>query len=130
MYLIDTSVLVNLFKDKSGILRVQLESYIKDEVIFLTHFTKMELLQGARNEQEWQLLEVYLSQQDYLPQNTDTFIESARIFYDLRRRGLTVRSSIDCCIAQLAIRYDLILIHKDKDFETIKKVRPLKTSIL
>lgn len=71
---------------------------------------------------EWQLLEIYLDDQDYLTENSSILIKSARIFYDLRRKGLTVRSTIDCCIAQLAISYNLILIHNDKDFETIKKV--------
>ncbi|WP_339384893.1 PIN domain-containing protein [Tychonema sp. LEGE 06208] len=40
-----------------------------------------------------------------------------------KRLGLTVRSSIDCCIAQLAIEYQLILVYNDRDFETIQKVR-------
>jgi len=89
----------------------------------------MELLQGAKNEQEWQLLKLYLCQQDYILENPDNFVHSARIFYELRRKGLTVRSIVDCYIAQLALRHDLILIHNDKDFETIKKICPLKTFV-
>lgn len=129
MYLIDTSVWVNIFRDKTGIKRQKLENIMEDNPFFLTHFIQMELLQGAKNEQEWKLLETYLQEQDYLPENNTIFVNSARIFYDLRRKGLTVRSSIDCCIAQLAITYDLILIHNDRDFETIKKVRNLPTII-
>nr|WP_217651864.1 hypothetical protein [Hydrococcus rivularis] len=49
-----------------------------------------------------------------------------RIYYDLRRQGLSVRSPIDCCIAQAALEYDLFLIHNDRDFETIAQVRPLQ----
>lgn len=129
MYLIDTSVWVNIFRDKTGIKRKNLENIIEDNPFFLSHFIQMELLQGAKNEKEWQLLEVYLNEQDYLTESSSILINSARIFYDLRRKDLTVRSSIDCCIAQLAITYDLILIHNDKDFETIKKVRDLQTII-
>ncbi|AUC60465.1 toxin-antitoxin system MvpA family toxin component [Cyanobacterium sp. HL-69] len=129
MYLIDTSTLVNIFRDKSNILKTKLENHIQDEAIFLTHFTQMELLQGAKNEQEWQLLKLYLCQQDYILENPDNFVHSARIFYELRRKGLTVRSIVDCYIAQLALRHDLILIHNDKDFETIKKICPLKTFV-
>ncbi|BAQ67032.1 PIN domain nuclease [Geminocystis sp. NIES-3709] len=127
MYLIDTSVWINIFRDKTGIKRKQLENIIRDNPFFLSHFTQMELLQGAKNEKEWQLLETYLYDQDYLMENDLIFVNSARIFYDLRRKGLTVRSSIDCCIAQLALTYDLILLHNDKDFEIIKKVRNLQT---
>lgn len=72
-------------------------------------------------------MEIYLDDQDYLTENSSILIKSARIFYDLRCKGLTVRSTIDCCIAQLAISYNLILIHDDKDFETIKEVRDLQT---
>ncbi|MBE9221800.1 PIN domain-containing protein [Cyanobacterium stanieri LEGE 03274] len=129
MYLIDTSILINIFRDKSNLLRTKLEGHIKDEAIFLTNFTQMELLQGAKNEKEWQLLKLYLSHQDYILATPDNFINSARIFYELRRKGFTVRSVIDCCIAQLALNYDLVLIHNDRDFETIKNVRPLKTFI-
>ncbi|WP_370589623.1 PIN domain-containing protein [Tychonema sp. LEGE 07203] len=42
-----------------------------------------------------------------------------------KRLGLTVRSSIDCCIAQLAIEHQLIIVHNDRDFETIQKVRSI-----
>ena len=47
------------------------------------------------------------------------WISAARIYYDLRRRGFTVRSPIDCCIAQVALANDFLLIHNDQDFETI-----------
>jgi predicted nucleic acid-binding protein len=129
MYLVDTSVWINILRDKTGILRQNFEEVIQDNPIFLSHFTQMELLQGAKNEREWQLLEIYLSEQDYVLANPFIFVQSARIFYDLRRKGLTVRSVIDCCIAQLALTYDLILIHDDRDFETIKEVRALQTFI-
>jgi predicted nucleic acid-binding protein len=51
---------------------------------------------------------------------------AARIFYDLRRQGLTVRSTIDCCIAQAAIDHQAVLIHNDRDFEAIAQVRSLQ----
>ncbi|WP_231943051.1 hypothetical protein [Calothrix sp. NIES-3974] len=44
----------------------------------------------------------------------------------MRRQGLTVRSPIDCCIAQVALENDLLLIHNDCDFETIAQVRSLQ----
>lgn len=42
------------------------------------------------------------------------------------RKGLTVRSPIDCCIAQAALENNLLLIHNDRDFETIAQVRLLQ----
>lgn len=35
--------------------------------------------------------------------------------------------SIDCYIAQLVLEQDGTLLHKDGDFKSIQKVRPLKT---
>ncbi len=127
MYLIDTSVWVNILRDQTGRVRHSFEEIVADNPIFLSRFTQMELLQGSKNEQEWKLLETYLAEQDYVEANPQIFVASARIYYELRRQGLTVRSVIDCCIAQLAIAYQLILVHGDRDFETIKKVRPLQS---
>ena len=33
---------------------------------------------------------------------------------------------MDCCIAQAALENDLLLIHNDRDFETIAQVRSLQ----
>jgi len=41
----------------------------------------------------------------------------------LRRAGKTVRSPIDCCIAQLALENQLMLVHNDRDFEVIAELR-------
>ena len=125
MFLIDTSVWINVFRDRTGAVRQSLEVIINNESIFLSRFTQMELLQGCRDEREWTLLETYLQDQEYIEITPNTWIAAARIYYDLQRQGLTVRSSIDCCIAQLAIEHQLILIHNDRDFETIQRVTML-----
>lgn len=125
IFLIDTSVWISVFRDRTGVVRQSLEAIINDESIFLNRFTQMELLQGCRDEREWTLLETYLQEQDYIESTPNTWVAAARIYYDLQRQGLTVRSSIDCCIAQLAIEHQLILVHNDRDFETIQRVRSL-----
>jgi len=89
----------------------------------LAHY--LELLQGARDEREWNLLREYLEVQQYLECRPTSWADAARIFFDLRRRGKTVRSPIDCCIAQLAIEHDVLLLHRDRDFEVIAEVAPL-----
>jgi predicted nucleic acid-binding protein len=125
MLLIDTSVWVSLFRDKTGNMRDRLYALIDDQEVFLTRFSQLELLQGCRDEQEWTLLQSYLQRQDYIDLSSDSWSLAARIYYDLRRQGLTVRSSIDCCIAQSALDHQLLLIHNDQDFETIAQVRSL-----
>ena len=126
MLLIDTSVWISVFRDRSGQVRQDLEALIADRDILITRFTQLELLQGSSNEKEWALLSTYLDVQDYVEPMKDSWLGAARIYYDLRRKGLTVRSPIDCCIAQAAIENDLILIHNDRDFETIAQVTRLQ----
>lgn len=98
---------------------------VGDDDIVLTRFNQLELLQGAIDESEWNLLSDYLEVQDYLEASTDTWYKAARIYYDLRRLGQSVRSTIDCCIAQIAIEHKVLLLHEDRDFERIADVRPL-----
>ncbi|MCZ8360136.1 MAG: PIN domain nuclease [Microcystis novacekii Mn_MB_F_20050700_S1] len=126
MLLIDTSVWISVFRDRSGQVRQQLETLIANREILLTRFTELELLQGSLNEQEWRILSTYLEVQDYVELTPSSWQAAARIYYDLRRQGLTVRSPIDCCIAQAALENDLLLIHNDRDFETIAQVRSLQ----
>ncbi|MFM7910147.1 MAG: PIN domain nuclease [Microcystis sp.] len=126
MLLIDTSVWISVFRDRSGQVRQQLETLIANREILLTRFTQLELLQGSLNEQEWTILSTYLEVQDYVELRPSSWQAAARIYYDLRRQGLTVRSPIDCCIAQVALENDLLLIHNGRDFETIAQVRSLQ----
>ncbi|HYX14269.1 MAG TPA: PIN domain nuclease [Nostoc sp.] len=115
-----------VFRDRNGQVRQQLETLIANREVLLTRFTQLELLQGSLNEQEWTLLSTYLETQNYIEPSIDSWQAAARIYYDLRRQGLTVRSPIDCCIAQTALENNLLLIHNDRDFETIAQVRRLQ----
>jgi predicted nucleic acid-binding protein len=126
MLLIDTSVWIGVFRDRTGQVRQKLETLIDNREVLLTRFTQLELLQGSLNEKEWTLLSTYLETQDYIEPDNDSWQAAARIYYDLRRQGLTVRSPIDCCIAQAALENNLLLIHNDRDFETIAQVRSLQ----
>lgn len=123
--LVDTSVWVNLFRDRSNSIARSVQAIVSDDEIALTRFTQLELLQGALNERDWFTLSSYLEVQSYLEANHDTWRDAARIYYELRRQGQTVRSPIDCCIAQLAIEHRVLLVHEDRDFETIAEIRPL-----
>ena len=64
--LIDTSVLVALFKDRTGAVARDLRELLDGRGFYLTRFTQMELLQGARDDKEWLKLSDYLAGQDYL----------------------------------------------------------------
>lgn len=123
--LIDTSVWINLFRDRTGSIASTVRSIVGDDDIVLTRFNQLELLQSSLNEREWSLMSDYLDGQDYLEANPDIWRTAAHIYFELRRRGQTVRSTIDCCIAQIAIEHRALLLHEDRDFESIADIRPL-----
>jgi len=88
-----------------------------------------EILQGSRDEREWQTLHGHLSTQRLLEVRDawETHARAARIFFDCRRQGLTLGSTIDCLIAQQVLDVDGILLHDDEDYERIREARPLQT---
>lgn len=125
MILVDTSVWVALLRDKKGGLVASFRRRTEGEVCVLCRFTQMELLQGARDEREWNRLDEYLASQYYLECAEGTWREAARIYFELRRQGMAVSSPVDCCIAQIALESGALLLHRDCDFQRIARVRPV-----
>ena len=125
MILVDTSVWIEIFRDKTGIIVKAFQKAIGADNYAISRFQQLELLQGAADEKEWGLLEKYLSTQYYLEASQDTWPEAAGIYFELRRKGVTINSPVDCCIAQIALENGVFLLHRDKDFEKISRVRPL-----
>ncbi len=126
MILVDTSIWIDVFRDASGVRRGTLQDALGEAEVVLCRFFQLELLQGSRDDREWDLLKSYLDHQDYLEVTTATWENAARIYFDLRRVGRTVHSPIDCCIAQLSLDHDVPLFHRDRDFAEIARVRPLR----
>ncbi len=129
MILIDTSVWIKIFKDKSGIEAERVQNWLDGRDVVLTRFNQLELLQGCRDDKEWLLLSSHLEDQTYIDVSESTWQSAARIYFELRRLGLTVRSPIDCCIAQLALENKLLLLHNDRDFSVINQIRPLHNQL-
>lgn len=130
MILVDTSVLTDLLRGRETHGTEYLREVIGQGLPFaLTPIVVQETLQGARDIGEWRRLLPYLSSQEMLfdPDPTASAVASARIYFDCRRRGLTPRSTIDCSIAQIAISHGVPLLHTDKDYDAIARIRPLKT---
>jgi hypothetical protein len=126
--IVDTSVWIDVLRDATGGELAAMTAAVRDDEVSLTRFTQVELLQGARDEREWGLLHSTLQTQSYAEASSETWPAAARIYFDLRRTGRTVRSAIDCCIAQVAIDHDALLLHRDRDFEEIAAIRPLRQS--
>lgn len=129
MILVDTSVWIEIFRDKTGHVVKAFQKRTSSENYAISRFNQLELLQGARNEKEWELLDDYLTTQYYLEASDITWQQAARIFFELRHKGVTINSPIDCCIAQIALEFSAVLLHRDKDFEKISRIRPLEQEL-
>ena len=120
MILVDTSVLIDYFRGGNQDKTLLFEEILQQDIPFgISPYTYQELLQGARSETEFTMLRDYLSTQTMykLPDKPDTFERAARLYYDLRRKGITIRSTIDVLIALTAIENRLRLLHNDHDFD-------------
>ncbi len=127
MLLIDTSIWIEVLRDKSQVKAAKLREIIADRNYYLPIFTKMELLQGCKDEMEWAKMSSYLAVQNYKkPDYTSIWENLARLYFELRRQGITVRSNIDCAIAIIAMENNLTLYHRDRDFDAIAKYTVLK----
>jgi len=130
LIIVDTSVLIDLLRGRRTSATEELRRLEADDLPYMIPaFCCQELLQGAKSQSEWECLLEYLQCQRILtPGDTwSTHVEAARIYFDCRRKGITVRSTVDCFIAQLVLDEDGILLHGDDDYEKIKNVRPLRT---
>ncbi len=130
MILVDTSVLVDFLAGRETAPCRYLERLVREQAaFFLAPPVIQEVLQGARDEAEWRMLNTYLASQMWVGVRDplQSHVDAARIYFDCRRRGLTVRSTADCLIAQIALEHGFALLHDDRDFESIRAVRPLST---
>jgi predicted nucleic acid-binding protein len=130
MIAVDTSVLIDYLRGSTTPWTERLGALEADQVPFsIPLICFQEVLQGAREEREWKLLATYLETQRMLMPQEPLALhrEAARIFFEGRRRGVTIRSTIDCFIAAQVLAADATLLHNDDDFERIATLRPLKT---
>lgn len=129
MIFVDTSVLIGMLRGHRSSPIDRLAALEASDTPFaIPMLCCQEVMQGAADEREWRLLRANLSTQRLvIPADpVATHWEAARIFFECRRKGFTVRSSIDCLIAAIALEAEAELLHDDDDYERIAKVRPLK----
>ena len=122
MILVDTSVIIDYLKGAENGKTLMFDRIISRDIPFgISAYTYQELLQGARDGREYEALKEYLSSQKIyiLPSDLVYYEQAAKLFFDLRRKGRTIRSAIDVLIAQTAIYFGLSLLHNDRDFDII-----------
>lgn len=128
MILIDSSVWIDFFNGVEGKTVSELEKLIVDEEdICLSEYILTEVLQGFRDDMEYETAKRYLLRFPVagMP-DENSYVEAAQIYRKCRKHGITIRKTADCIIAQTAIENNLSLLHKDQDFNMIASVCPLK----
>ncbi len=130
--LIDTSVWIDFFNGYPSKEAEMLERLIKEEAELLTcGVIVAEFMQGIRDRKSLSTLERHFRDMDWLtPREPETYLEAAKLFRELRSRGATVRSTIDCLIAQVAAESDALILAKDRDIMAIVDSRILKLKTL
>ncbi len=125
MVLVDTSVLIDLFKGNDNEAVRSFKEIIQHQVPFgITSIIYQEVLQGVRTKKEFDILNEYLSTQRFFNPKDQlaSYASAAEIYYLCRKKGITIRSTIDCLIAQIALEHKLLLLHNDKDFTLMAPV--------
>ena len=119
--LADTSVWINFFKGIDSKEVSILTQYIEnDDPIFLCPTIIQEILQGISNDNQFREIKEYLLAFSILDDDgLDMAISSAILYRSLRKKGITIRKSNDCLIAQYAINHSLHVLHQDRDFDLI-----------
>lgn len=119
--LVDTSVWVDFFNQYPSREADLLARLIEDEAEIVTCGVVIaEFFQGLRKASSPALLERHFRDMECLsPREPETYFAAALLYRELRGRGVTVRSTIDCLIVRLAAEHGVLLLSKDRDITSI-----------
>lgn len=127
MALVDTTVWIDFFSGKSLKHVKILEKLITEkEDVCICGIILTEILQGIREETAYRKTKQLLGNLIFLPMQYSSFILASEIYRKLRRKGITIRKTMDCMIAAVAIEHSVSLLHNDRDFVPIEKHLGLK----
>jgi predicted nucleic acid-binding protein len=123
--LVDTSVWIEVFRSRDPL---DLDAVVDFEEVVTTPPVVQEVLQGFREERFYRHARDAMLSLPVVdaPAPLARFVAAADLYRLCRSRGLTVRSSVDCLIASTAIEHDLSVLHRDRDFDLVARLAPLR----
>jgi len=99
----------------------------RDAPLALVDIIYCEILQGIRDDLGYDRVRRNLLAHPILrPRGLETFETAANLHRRARRRGLTVRRSVDCVIAATCLETGAEIYHNDRDFDALATVSDLK----
>ena len=125
MTLVDTSVWIEVFRRTRPL---DLTAIVPFEEVVTCLPVIQEVLQGFRDEYAYRIARDAMLALPVVesPLGSDLTLEAVGLYRTARLRGMTIRSSVDCLIAACALRHDLEVLHRDRDFAAIARVSPLR----
>jgi hypothetical protein len=127
MIFLDSTVLIDYFNGKNNWQVEILDSILGRELVVIGDYVLIEVLQGIRSDKEFKEAKtILLSFPCFDIGGREMAIRSANNYRLLRKKGLTVRKTIDVIIATFCVENNLTLLHNDKDFELFEKYLKLK----
>ena len=130
MIVVDSSVWIDYFTGKDTPAADKLDSLLGEELVAIGDLILIEVLQGFRKDKDFQQArKLLLSLTVVNMLDTAIALKSVANFRMLRKKGITVRKTIDAIIATYCIENKLALLHSDKDFRPFHKHLRLKDAI-
>ena len=121
LILADTSAWIASFQSEGyASLKEKLRSALERNLLAITGIILCELLQGAKNQTEYESLRARLSALPYLPTPEEFWERAGKLSFALRRKGIVVPTP-DVVIAQMALDNQCSVLHCDKHFDLIAR---------
>lgn len=122
MILVDSSVWVDYFNGVRSRETDFLDATLGIEPVAIGDLILTEVLQGFRSDADYQTAKsLLLSLTVFELVGQDLAVRAADNYRTLRRRGVTVRKTLDCIIATFCIERRVPLLYSDRDFEPFAK---------
>jgi len=127
MIVVDSSVWIDYFNGRITKQTDLLDSLLGHELVVVGDIILMEVLQGFRSDTDFEKAKRLLDSLIFKPMlGKEAAVKSAENYRHLRKKGISVRKTIDVLIATFCISNSLPLLHGDRDFEPMEKYLNLK----
>ena len=124
--LVDSTVWIDFFRGKETLQTEKPARCIgNDDDVCICGFILTEVLQGIRDEKEHLAVKKHFENLLYLEADRSTFELGASIYRELRRKGSTIRNSMDCLIAAIVLQQGVHFLENDRYYESIDRHYPL-----